>query len=257
VLQSNQLSFDRNGYRGIIDEAKQRGYSIVPFRHALRSPSPAMILRHDIDISLGHAVELAELETTQGVQSTYFVMLTCDYYNALSGVGRANLRRIVELGHEIGLHWDSSLYPTDPTRGAAIFRREVEILSDAIGEEVVSASQHIPTDTPIFDAENQIPNEAYSKVFRDRFRYVSDSSMRWREHTPLDLFNMGVDVHFLAHPVWWVGYGTTSADRQRAAIELRGAELRQANEKFIDYMANFVRERDKFDRIFREMKGWN
>ena len=146
-----------------------------------------MIVRHDVDLSLEIALRMAEAEADVGVRSTYFVLLNCDYYNALSGTGRTYLRAIVGAGHDIGLHWDSSMYPTDHERALQVFRREVETLADAAEVSVTCASQHVPTDSPIIDINAAIEVEAYADAIRHRFAYVSDSSMAWRQHTPLDL----------------------------------------------------------------------
>ena len=54
-----------------------------------------VILRHDIDYSLDKAVALAELERELGVSSTYFVLLTSEFYNLLS---KDNLSKISKIG---------------------------------------------------------------------------------------------------------------------------------------------------------------
>ena len=40
-----------------------------------------MISRHDIDYSIEKAVELAALEAEENVKSTYFVLLSSEFYN--------------------------------------------------------------------------------------------------------------------------------------------------------------------------------
>lgn len=68
-----------------------------------RDPS-SIGLRHDIDGAgaLDVAVRFAEWEAHRGYAATFFVLHTAAYWDA-PGFG-AKLDRIVELGHEVGLH---------------------------------------------------------------------------------------------------------------------------------------------------------
>jgi hypothetical protein len=243
------ISFDIKGYRSILTAARHAGYTIGPFRDALNLPSPGLILRHDIDLSLDLSLEMAKLEAEMGVSATYFIMVTNDYYSPFNRIGRDQLKAIHDLGHEIGLHWDSSNYPEGEAAMAQQFTNELALLGDAIGATITSAAQHIPTDTPLFDAE------ALAQVYRDRFRYVSDSSMAWREHTPLDLIEQGVDIHFCAHPVWWMSPGADQGEKLRYSLGRRHAEMHGQTEDFIAYIDTFLADRAAFDQAFVEKKG--
>ena len=44
----------------------------------------SFFLRHDVDISLKKALEMAEVEATRKLHSTYYILLSSPYYNALS-----------------------------------------------------------------------------------------------------------------------------------------------------------------------------
>ena len=48
-------------------------------------------LRHDVDISIKKAVEMAEVEQAAGLHSTYYILLTSPFYNAFS---TDNIQRI-------------------------------------------------------------------------------------------------------------------------------------------------------------------
>jgi hypothetical protein len=63
-----------------------------------------LALRHDVDSRLDSAHELARLEHERGLRATYFILHTAPYWDdpdLLPGV-----RRLQELGHEIGFHND-------------------------------------------------------------------------------------------------------------------------------------------------------
>jgi hypothetical protein len=249
-------AFSPQGYADLLATAKEAGYTCAAFRNAFAAPSPALILRHDVDFSLAAAVRLAELEAELGVQSTYFVMVANDYYNSLAKKNRERLRRLIALGHEVGLHWDSSTYPDNERAMADQFTREIGMLGDIIGEPVISASQHIPTDSPLFDVESLIQNEAYAAKFRARFQYVSDSSMAWRAKTPLDLLAEGVEMQFNSHPLWWVASGDTREEKLRSAVNEQLQETGQGAEAFITYMNKILADRARVDAEFRQKKGW-
>jgi hypothetical protein len=173
----------------------------------------------------------------------------------LAKPGRAKVARIRSLGHEIGLHWDSSTYPETAAGVADVFQRELMVLGDVAGVTIVSAAQHIPTDSPIFNVEAYVENETYAQRFRDRFAYVADSSMRWREHTVLDLIATGVDIHFGSHPEWWFSEGTTQDDKLIGAIEVSNAEQLTNVREFLAYMHGVLADRDRYDADFRAKKG--
>lgn len=255
--------FSPEGYAQILGVAKAGGYRMCPFREALDTPArsvdataaPTLILRHDVDFSIDCAVRMAEFEAAAGVRSTYFVMLACEHYNLLAKPGREKIARIRELGHEIGLHWDSSTYPQDKERVEQIFRRELGVLGDVAGVPIVSAAQHIPTDSPIFNVEAYVENETYATRYRSRFKYVSDSSMRWRDHTVVDLLSTGADVHFCCHPEWWFAEGVTADEKLVSAVEVSNAKQLESVRAFLKYMHAILAERATYDAKFREVKG--
>ncbi|ELY50479.1 hypothetical protein C492_21927, partial [Natronococcus jeotgali DSM 18795] len=83
-------------------------------------------LRHDVDVCLERAVELAEIEHELGVRSTYMVLPDTPLYNLEEN--RDVLHHLCELGHEIGLHCDlgpaaNGAEPTDGGLTAAEHRR--------------------------------------------------------------------------------------------------------------------------------------
>ena len=63
-----------------------------------------IFLRHDVDLSLAAAVQMAELEAARGVSATYFLMTRSVFYNLASREGERALARLRELGHRVGLH---------------------------------------------------------------------------------------------------------------------------------------------------------
>src|SRR5207253_1630565 len=99
-------AFDLDHYRELLAAARTGGYRFADFS---RDPEPGdLILRHDVDLSLEGAVELAELEGDAGVRATYFVMTESAFYNLASSAGEATIATLRSLGHAVGLH---AVYP--------------------------------------------------------------------------------------------------------------------------------------------------
>ncbi len=65
-------------------------------------------MRHDVDHNLEHAVQFAEWEAERGYQATYFVLHTAWYYDDKPAL-YAGLERLVDLGHEVGLHSNATV----------------------------------------------------------------------------------------------------------------------------------------------------
>ena len=256
-MSNIKIEFSPSGYRGLIEGIRNHGYDFAPMANAFACNGRLVILRHDVDFSVEYALKMARLESEAGVRSTYFFMITCEHYNIFSPLNREALIEISALGHEIGLHWDSRFLPEQAGQQADFFRAQVRMLSSITGNAVRSASQHIPTDTPAFDISPFIEINAYSKRINDRYSYVSDSSMVWRQHTPLDLVAEGVNIQFLAHPIWWMADGSTQAEKIRSLVKSLHRQSVDCSEAYLVYMQKVLDNREKYDKYFRESQKSN
>ena len=246
--------FNSDGYKKLLRTAQGKGYRLCRMDEAFTSDAKTMILRHDIDFSVDYALDMAELEAEIGATATYFFMTTCEYYNPFSEPHRAALRRIAALGHEVGLHWDSRALPEDKSSHAAFLQSQMNLLAATACQEIRSASQHIPIDTPPFDISPYIENNAYSEQFNQRFTYVSDSSMVWRKVTPWDLMEEGKEIQFLSHPIWWMTEGVTQDEKMREAMDRTATAMRVWGEDFLVYMKGILGEREKYDANFAKLQ---
>lgn len=63
----------------------QNNYTIIDYRDVYRnSNEKSLLIRHDIDVSLYDALELAKTEAEFNIKSTYFIWVKSPFYNALS-----------------------------------------------------------------------------------------------------------------------------------------------------------------------------
>jgi len=199
----------RQLYLNFLAKAKARGFSFVQFLDFLPGAGPAparfIALRHDIDFSPQFSVEMAEIEHAAGVASTFFVLVDGQFYNALQPGIIRQLRRIRDLGHEIGLHFAvSSAVHTDI--GAEVAFR-MRILSALIDAPVRSFSQHDPVNAGFATVTltGHEPCVDVSAVIREKdLLYVSDSAMMWRRYTFETALDEGRNLCLLAHPHSWL-----------------------------------------------------
>ena len=203
-----RTDFTLDGYRALVSEFLKRGYTVCGFEDA--SPHAAhLILRHDIDMSIQRAVALAEVERELAVRSHYFVLLRTEMYNPFSAAGANGLRRLVELGHDLGLHFDASLYPEERTTLEAAAEKECAALEMLLQEPVRFISFHRPEHQLLgFSGSFAGRCNVYEQRFFEEIGYCSDSRGGWHHGHPLDHPNItaGRALQLNTHPVWWDAY---------------------------------------------------
>ena len=119
--------FSLDGYSELLSTFKERGYSFRGFEEIdtnCTQGHPFLVLRHDIDLSLRPALEIARIEHAQGVQATYFVLLCSPFYNVFSRSNAEIMLQIHRYGHQIATHIDLAFYDDDWVNALM----EVEIL---------------------------------------------------------------------------------------------------------------------------------
>ncbi len=166
----------------------------------------SFFFRHDVDISLKKAVEMAEFESKNGIKSTYYILLSSPYYNALEAENLQRIRTLRELGMNIGLHYDNSIKVQDANQCSSEIIIQLGILQHHIGElEEKSVTFHKPFRGADINGETvnllNLSN-IYSPNFDRRFKYISDSGHNWREN-PYDIINTNNMVHINTHPEWY------------------------------------------------------
>ena len=192
-------AFTLDHYRELLEAAREGGYRFAHFDEPPRRGD--LLLRHDVDLSLEAALEVAELEADAGVSATYFLMTESVFYNLASKVGVAALAGLRALGHRVGLH---AVYPH-----AALDERFDPVVA-----------WHNPDSgymtAPIPGAVN-VMQEGYF----DPPTYRSDSNQRWRSGCPHEELRSGGFpwLQLLTHPEIWVYPGATMGATMRAMLD--------------------------------------
>lgn len=228
--------FTEKEYERLLNLAASR-WRFLSFPEARAAGENAILWRHDVDFSPHRALRLAQLESKLGVQSTYFVLLNSNFYNALEPAVSAVFGRIRDLGHHIGLHFDPDAHTgTDAMTGMRLDR---EIIEQYLCVKVEAFSYHNPDTIP-----NGIPDDdevdgmvsAYGYDIRNRFTYVSDSNGFWRHRALSDVLTAGLETRLqvLTHAEWWTPQAMPPRDRVTRCIEGRAIRQHAEYDHFLE-----------------------
>jgi hypothetical protein len=210
------INFSISGYKKLLQLIISNSYDCILFARAanVRENSSFTLLRHDIDVSIEFAYQIAKLEADVGLKSTFFVMLRSPMYNLWSRYNTALLWKIRDLGHDIGLHFDAefSQQSEEPVEQQIAF--EVQTLSTLAKAPVQAFSLHQPTQEII---AQQISIDGLVNTYHPdhigAFEYISDSNRDWRgKDIESVLSEAKQNVQILTHPMWWASDGQTTQD---------------------------------------------
>jgi len=162
-----------------------------------------IILRHDVDISLKSAFEVAKLEEKLNITSSFFVMVTNPLYNVFTKKNRDYLKEISKRGFEVGLHFDSEVYD-DSGDLEDCLDMESEMLGEIVDTKICSVSLHNPVEGRYLEFKKY--NNAYSVGLSDT-NYLSDSRMDFRVKNLYEFVKRAthISIQLLLHPAHWIG----------------------------------------------------
>lgn len=197
--------FTLGGYRALLEAFLDRGYTPRSFADVVPTETH-LVLRHDLDMSLDAAVPIAEIERGLGISATYFVLLRSEMYNPSSNAGTTALRHLVDNGHNVGLHFDATLYPADPENLDNAALKECAALEAIIETPVETVSFHRPI-AELLGRKDPIAGRrhAYEPRFFSEMGYCSDSRGDWHHGHPLahEAVSASRALQLLTHPIWW------------------------------------------------------
>ena len=222
--------FTMAGYCALLATLRDRGHAFRGFDDA-EPGSAHVVLRHDVDMALGPAVEMAAAEQGMGASATYFVLLRSELYNPFAPESVQAMTAIRALGHEIGLHLDASLCGEEPEALDRAAGRECAMLEQMAGHPVRMISFHRPAKSLLGHAADLAGRRhAYQPRFFSAMGYCSDSRGAWHHGAPLDhpAIAAGTALQLLTHPIWWARPDVEPQARLHAFLERRHARLDRA-----------------------------
>lgn len=231
VDQSEFAEFTEAGFRTLLQLLKEARYGFA--RYGEQPDGRHVIWRHDVDMSMHRAARLAEIEREEGVGATYFVNPRSQFYSVFEPEIEALLRRILSLGHEVGLHFDAGAYGvktwSDTTLEAAV-RREQALLETLLQSPIRALSWHNPDQSNLLDFQDETVAglfNAYSSRLRRDYIYCSDSNGYWRFKPMKQVISESHDrLHLLTHPDVWTPEAMSPSERIERAILGRARRIR-------------------------------
>ena len=196
-----RFSFD--SYQTLLQSLSSEGYRFGLI--ADKNPSaPTVYLRHDIDFFLSDWMQIPELEAKAGAKATYYVLV--GHYELATPEAHETLKLLVDLGHEIGLHYDTRRYPAEPNAAQAQMKAEIDTLQAITGKPIRTITRH-----NVFLKAHEPTSldglvDPFDMSYLQDMTYISDSVRSWRDETLLSCLDKAKpsQVVLLTHPESWL-----------------------------------------------------
>ncbi len=238
--------FTTDNYKSILVRLKKSGFDFETFCNFNDANDfyKVVILRHDVDFSINRALKLAEIEHDLGIVSTYFVHLHNDFYNLLQRGIFDKCVKIINMGHKIGLHFDSHFYDINNEKdleSKLLFEKNV--LEKMFNIKIKAFSFHNTSDFTLSCKQKHYADmvNVYSAKFIEGATYCSDTNGYWRFERLEDVLSDDKIklLHLLIHPAWWQDEVMSPYERIKRCIDGRA---RYTNELYIRSLLETGRE---------------
>ena len=201
-----KTKFTIEGYTELLKYFKKTHNYTTFSEYDQTTKESTILLRHDIDYSLKYAYEFAKIEKSLGIKSTYFLLFSTPFYNILDEENIKLAKKITQLGHEVGLHYDVNVISKGNNKDPhSLFNAKINLLSNLIEKPITAIAMHNPSISgeDIFHETNYV--NVYDKKFIKDIDYFSDSCCAWRnnfiEH--IEQNNFPKKLQLLIHPILW------------------------------------------------------
>ena len=236
-------SNDNTDYAELLESIKAPKHPLKAVMFGGLNGDKAVLVRHDIDYRMDHALEFARYEASLGCFATYFLLHTAQYFD-YSKVFGMQVAELHDLGHEVGLHsafisdWYTNGGKCDPAKPIGFLRKhtmggvigtaahgdKICYDHDFVNYEVWKECQKLrekPGPWPKFKLSDfGLEYEAYSLP---RDAYLTDTGHNWKgalrfmplferwsdpllKDATIEGFNAmpeGSIMQLLVHPIWW------------------------------------------------------
>jgi len=221
-----ESDFTEENYRRILQKLK------LPtiFYDEIEKYDSFALWRHDVDFSVHRTYSLAVIEKELNIKATYFFQLSSIFYNVFEREIKELIKKILSLGHQIGLHFDPTQYEIKTKEDLEKYLYfEKNILETLFQTQIKVFSFHNPTEEILKKYEDyryaQMIN-TYARFFKENVPYCSDSNGYWRYKRLEDFLSEGYKkIHVLTHPGWW--QKEVMSPRQRISRCIEGRAKKQ------------------------------
>lgn len=144
-------------------------------------PSRGILLRHDVDRKAGNSLKIAETENKYNIQSTFYFRIKKSSFNEII------IKRIYELGHEIGYHYeDLSIAKGNYDQAFELFQKHLAKLRELVPVKTISMHGRPLSRYDNRDVWNKfsfielgILGEAYLSINYEDTYYFTDTGRSW------------------------------------------------------------------------------
>lgn len=239
-------------YRETLERAISLGYSfptVSELKDGAKSRDKFLLLRHDIDTSPQYALQMAKLEYSLGVRSSYYVLLHSPFYNPAAPQHWDALKNLVSLGFEVGLHYETDFFEQRNIDALEGVLADVAALEGILHIKIRSVSQHRPASGTFLKTLNEYFTDAYNEDLMHNVRYISDSGFKWRNEALFEILGKEERIHALIHPFTWMFGDLDMAGSYRRASEEITSGISQAFEEFIASTNLYLAKREQLDAV--------
>lgn len=184
--------FTFENYRKLIQLAKAKGFQFILHKDEFVSERKDIIWRHDVEFEPDYALRMAQIEYEEGVKATFFFQLHSTYYNMVDPHYREVFHQIKDLGHCVGLHFDSAYWGiTDESQLNDYIILDKQYLEKNMGVAIDTFSFHNTTPFTQSCLEYRYGGliNSYASFFKEHYNYCGDSLGYWRFDRLEDMLN--------------------------------------------------------------------
>lgn len=222
--------FTLENYARLIETAKEKGFNFISYTDEFVPERKDILWRHDVEFEPDIALEMAEIESSFGVKSTYFFQIHSPFYNLFDPHYTTVFNKIKELGHYVGLHFDSHYYKIDEeAKLNEYITIDKEYFEKVLDTKIDAFSFHNTTPFTHGCLEYKYAGliNVYSSHFKTKFNYCGDSLGYWRFDRLEDVLNDENIRHLqvLTHDANWSEMILSPRQRFISAIQNRAKRL--------------------------------
>jgi len=222
--------FTFNNYKNLLGLAL-KNYKFKTFTDKNQIKGKIIFLRHDIEFSISIALRMAEIEAELGIRATYLLQLHSEFYNPIEKENIRNIKRIIELDHHVGLHFDAHYweitYEDDLEKYMMIDKGTLE---QYFGIKASVFSFHNTNSFIMSCEKDQYAGmiNTYSERFKSNVGYCADSTGYWRYERLEDRLREAKDenLQILIHDGMWQDEVLPPRQRIFKVIDDRAAYLK-------------------------------
>lgn len=175
--------FTLDNYKGLVALAIEKGFNFISFTDDIVPERKDILWRHDVEFEPDIALKMAEIEHSLDVKATYFFQIHSPYYNLFDSHYTEVFNKIKNLGHWVGLHFDSHYYGiNDEKQLNKYIKLDKNYFENVLKVKIETYSFHNTTPFTQSCLEYKYGDliNVYSSHFKKNFKYCGDSLGYWR-----------------------------------------------------------------------------